>query len=96
MRFVAIELPEASTKVYAGGWKNVQFRVGHEILCAVNPLTQYVNVNIGHATELADPHEVLEGTGKTIRHVKVKVDEPFPERALRGLLSQLRQRCLDD
>ena len=94
--FIAAELPEAAMKVYSGGWKNVQFRVGHDILAAVNPLTEYVNVNLGHATELDDPDGVLEGTGKSIRHVKVRVDEPFPERPLRGLLQQLRRRCLDD
>lgn len=70
--FVAAELPEATVKVYAGGWKNVQFRNGHDILAAVNPLAAYVNVNLGHATELRDPDGVLEGTGKAIRHVKVR------------------------
>ena len=94
--FVKAELPEAPMKVYAGGWKNVQFRNGHDILVAVNPLANYVNVNLGHATELDDPDGVLEGTGKGIRHVKVRPSEPFPEQPLRALLQQLRQRYLQD
>ena len=94
--FVAAELPEATMIVYAGGWKNVQFRNGHDILAAVNPLASCVNVNLGHALELDDPHCVLEGTGKMIRHVKVKPGEQFPEHALRALLAQLRRRLLED
>jgi len=93
---VAAELPEATMKIYAGGWKNVQFRVGHDILAAVNPLAAYVNVNLGHALELEDPQHVLEGTGKSIRHVKVRPGEQFPEEPLRDLLRQLRRRYLDD
>lgn len=94
--FVAAELPEATMKVYANGWKNVQFRIGHDILAAVNPLAAYVNVNLGHATELHDPDSVLEGTGKGIRHVKVRPGQPFPERPLRALLEQLRRGYLSD
>ena len=94
--FVAAELPGATIKVYAGGWKNVHFRNGHDILAAVNPLAAYVNVNLGHATELDDPHGVLEGTGKGIRHVKVRPGQPFPEQPLRALLQQLRQNYLQD
>ena len=93
---VAAELPEATQRVYSGGWKNVQFRTGHDILAAVNPLSAYVNVNLGHATELDDPDRVLEGTGKGIRHVKVRPGHAFPEQPLRALLAQLRERYLDD
>jgi hypothetical protein len=88
------ELPGVQRKVYASGWKNVQFRLGREILAVVNPLARYVNVNLGHATELSDPQHVLEGTGKDIRHVKVRPEQPFPETALRGLLRQQRDRFL--
>jgi hypothetical protein len=93
---VAEELPTAAMKVYAGGWKNAQFRVDHDILAAVNPLAAYVNVNLGHATELDDPDGVLEGTGKGIRHVKVRPGLPFPEQQLRCLLQQLRERFVDE
>ena len=93
---VAEELPTATMKVYAGGWNNAQFRVDHDILAAVNPLAAYVNVNLGHGTELDDPDGVLEGTGKGIRHVKVRPDAPFPERQLRCLLQQLRERFVED
>lgn len=89
---VAEELPGATCKVYSGGWRNVHFRVGGEIVAAVNPLQRYVNVNLGHATELADPDGVLEGTGKGIRHVKVRPEQPFPDRQLRALLAQLHER----
>lgn len=31
---------------------------------------------------------LLEGTGKKLRHVKVRPGEPFPEADLRGLLAE--------
>lgn len=92
VRLVGEELPDARVVVYAGGWKNVQFKHARDILVAVNPMRDRVNVNIGHATELDDPHHVLEGTGKGIRHVKTWPGKPIPEQELRMLLRQVRER----
>ena len=88
------ELPGTEEKLYAGGWKNLQFRKGGEPVVVVNPLRDHVNVNIGNATELDDPDHVLEGTGKGIRHVKTWPDKPFPDKQLKALLRQVRERSL--
>ncbi|MFC0153368.1 hypothetical protein ACFFJ4_06880 [Xanthomonas dyei] len=32
----------------------------------------YVNLGFYHGTSLADPHGIMQGTGKTLRHVKVR------------------------
>ncbi|MCS3748402.1 hypothetical protein FHY18_004039 [Xanthomonas arboricola] len=32
----------------------------------------HVNLGFYHGTSLADPHGIMQGTGKTLRHVKVR------------------------
>jgi hypothetical protein len=65
---------------------------GHPTACVadaafayVNAFTAHVNVGFFLGAELADPHRLLEGTGKFMRHVKLgpgRVDAA----ALRGLI----------
>lgn len=65
--------PDATEKVYMG-WKNVGYGVGPamaQMACSIGPLRERVNVHFARGTELPDPHGLLEGTGKSGRHVKV-------------------------
>ena len=66
-------------------------------MAAVTPYSKWVTVAFLRGTKLDDPHGVLEGAGKTIRHVKLRSREQLEERrgALRDLLiaaSKLNQR----
>jgi hypothetical protein len=46
----------------------------------VNVFKAHASVGFFHGAELADPARLLEGSGKRMRHVKVKPDaEPNPE-----------------
>ncbi len=59
--------------------------VGDAAFAYVNAFTAHVNVGFFRGAELADPHGLLEGTGKFMRHVKLR-----PERDLdAGYLLQL-------
>ena len=40
----------------------------------VNVFSEHVNVGFFQGTELADPANLLEGTGKYMRHVKIRRD----------------------
>lgn len=60
---------------------------GHPTACVgkaafgyVNAFTAHVNVGFFQGAELADPHGLLEGTGKFMRHVKLRPGvEPDPD-----------------
>jgi hypothetical protein len=54
----------------------------------VNVFTHHVNVGFFQGTELGDPHGLLEGTGKFMRHVKLRPSVPFDENALAELIKQ--------
>jgi hypothetical protein len=66
---------------------------GHPTACIddagfayVNAFTAHVNVGFFRGAELPDPAGILEGTGRFMRHVKIRRDEPFNEPALLELI----------
>lgn len=66
---------------------------GHPTACVTDAAFAYVNafkahVNVGffHGAELADPTGLLEGTGKYMRHVKLRPDRDIDIAALTGLI----------
>ncbi len=52
----------------------------------VNVFASHVNVGFFHGAALADPARLLEGTGKYMRHVKLKPDVATNKEALRRLI----------
>src|SRR5207247_6517196 len=65
---------------------------GHPTACIADAAFGYVNafkahVNVGffRGAEIADPEGLLEGTGKFMRHVKLRPDRDFNASALKKL-----------
>jgi hypothetical protein len=52
----------------------------------VNIFTSHVNVGFFHGASLPDPSRLLQGTGKFMRHVKLKPETATNAAALRGLI----------
>ena len=52
----------------------------------VNVFTAHVNVGFFQGTELPDPHGLLEGTGKFMRHVKLRPGHDVDQDALKNLI----------
>lgn len=66
---------------------------GHPTACVtdaafayVDTFTAHVNVGFFRGAELDDPHGLLEGTGKLMRHVKIRPGAALDTRALSGLI----------
>jgi hypothetical protein len=66
---------------------------GHPTACVadaafgyVNAFTAHVNVGFFRGAELADPEGLLEGTGKFMRHVKLRPERDINARALMKLI----------
>lgn len=60
--------------------------VGSVAFCYVNAFTAHVNVGFFQGTELDDPNGLLEGTGKYMRHVKLRPDTDIDKAALKKLI----------
>ena len=52
----------------------------------LQPQRTYLNLGFNYGTELPDPEGLLEGTGKLLRHVKIRRPEDLKNPALRDLL----------
>src|SRR5580765_2018998 len=66
---------------------------GHPTACLgdaafgyVNAFKAHVNVGFFRGAEIADPEGLLEGTGKFMRHVKLRPDRDFDATALTKLI----------
>ena len=53
----------------------------------VGAFTAHVGVGFFHGAALADPHRSLQGTGKQMRHVKLRPGVPIDRPALEALIA---------
>jgi hypothetical protein len=60
--------------------------VGDAAFAYVNAFTAHVNVGFFRGAELPDPHGLLEGTGRFMRHVKLGPDRDIDANALKKLI----------
>lgn len=66
---------------------------GHPTACVddaafgyVNAFKDHVNVGFFRGAEIADPHGILVGTGKFMRHVKLRPEDDIDAAALKELI----------
>ncbi len=80
---------------------------GHPTACVdeaafayVNAFKAHVNVGFFRGAELADPDGLLEGTGKIMRHVKVRPESDIDAMALTKLIetaySDMKERLTEE
>jgi hypothetical protein len=67
---------------------------GHPTVCVqdaafayVDAFTAHANIGFFYGAALPDPARLLQGSGKRMRHVKLKWGEPVDEEAVRGLIA---------
>jgi hypothetical protein len=67
---------------------------GHPTACVgdaafgyVNAFTSHVNVGFFRGAELPDPNRLLEGTGRFMRHVKLRPEQRVDAEALKRLIA---------
>ena len=61
--------------------------VGEAAFGYVNAFRAHVNVGFFHGAALEDPAGLLEGSGKRMRHVKIRWGEPVDAEALSALIA---------
>ena len=61
--------------------------VGEAAFAYVAAFREHVNIGFFQGSALKDPARLLEGTGKRMRHVKVRPGEAFDENALGDLIT---------
>jgi hypothetical protein len=87
-RRLASSFPEAVEQVDDG---NKLLAVGlsmktRDLVFAIIPHTAHVNLQLGDGVDLPNPDGLIEGTGKRIRHVKVRSVEAAASPQLRAIV----------
>ncbi len=83
-------MPDLGEQVQPG-YKTIVYRRGDRMrdeVCYIAPLKSSVNLGFLRGTTLPDPHALLRGTGKALRHVKLTKLEDLDNPALHELLCQ--------
>ena len=57
-------------------------------VCSISPGTGYLRLQLFRGTELNDAAGILEGTGKGMRHVKVRDADTMPSDAIAALVRE--------
>ncbi|HEY6074051.1 MAG TPA: DUF1801 domain-containing protein, partial [Anaerolineales bacterium] len=81
-------LPEALEKIQPG-WGVADYHVGEfkdRGYISIGPQKKYVNLYFMNGVDLPDPAGLLEGSGKRLRHVKIKKTEDLANPALKALI----------
>src|SRR5262249_38995636 len=78
-----VEVPWPKMRIASYG---VGPRKKTEHFCYISAQKNDVNLGFYYGAELPDPEELLQGTGKLLRHVKIREAKAIRSRALRQLL----------
>lgn len=81
-------MPQMSEKVHLG-WSAIHCRTGdkmRDVVVALSPQRTYVNLELANAVDLPDQTHRLEGTGKRLRHVKIRSSDDVQQPDIRALL----------
>ena len=91
MRVLVLDIfPDANEKTY-WGWSNTWYGSSEKTANAVfsiSPMKDYVQLYFMRGTELSDPDELLEGTGKKLRHVNIRQAADLKQTALLRLMKR--------
>jgi len=77
-------VPGAEEKVHRP-WKTIAYGSSKKF-CAISPYRSWVNIHFHRGASLSDPSSLLEGNGKSARHVKVTSAGDLRSRALASLI----------
>ena len=91
-RALLVEIKPGITEVPWGNQKIAGYGVGpkkmSEHFCYIAPQKNYVNLGFMYGADLPDPEGLLEGSGKLLRHVRIRSRKDLEQPALRKLIEE--------
>src|SRR6267143_6829904 len=83
-RFLRRSAPELDEVLFMGvpNWR------GNAWVCYIADYKDHINLGFHKGAKINDPSGLLEGTGKGLRHVKIKKGAPLPEKHLATLVQR--------
>ncbi len=95
LRKIALELLPNSEEILYTGWKNFAYGTGKsrsesDLIIYIAPFKDSVNLGFYRGVNLNDPKNLLKGTGKLMRHVKIKSMTNLPIEDLKHLINEAK------
>ena len=95
LRKIALELLPNSEEILYTGWKNFAYGTGksrseNDLIIYIAPFKDSVNLGFYRGVNLNDPKNLLKGTGKLMRHVKIKSMTDLPIEDLKHLINEAK------
>lgn len=87
-------VPDAIESVHTG-WKNIGYATGsgkQDQFCYITPQKSDVRLGFNEGAELSDPGAHLQGTGKKMRHVKLRSGDELENPDLHRLVAEAAVR----
>jgi hypothetical protein len=87
---IKLVMPQAIEQVNMG-WGVINYMAGskmRDMVVAIAPHWTYVNIQFADGVDLPDPARKLEGTGKRMRHVKIRTSDDLQDHDVRRLLGE--------
>ncbi|TDB62712.1 DUF1801 domain-containing protein [Arundinibacter roseus] len=77
LREIARELLNDSEEILFAGWKNFSYgtadsRADKDLIIYIAPFEESINLGFYRGANLPDKKKLLKGTGKLLRHLKIK------------------------
>lgn len=99
LRKLALELLPNSEEILFEGWKNVSYGTGDsrsdkDLIIYIAPFTDSVNLGFYRGTNLADNKKLLSGTGKLLRHLKIKSMSDYLLEDIKELIVEAKEERL--
>jgi len=64
--------------------------------CHIPIYTAHLNLGFNKGTLLDDPHSLLQGTGKLIRHIPISSEKDFNNKKVKSLIQHAIKFAMDD
>lgn len=77
LRKIALQLLPETEEILFEGWKNLTYGTGEsrsdkDLIIYIAPFKDRANLGFYHGANLLDQKKLLKGTGKLLRHLKVR------------------------
>lgn len=79
-------------------WNQLTFTCGKDNVCFVYTYASvdYINLGFMNAVHLSDPKKLFEGTGKGMRHIKIRTEKDIPAMQVKKWVKEAVKLYLED
>jgi hypothetical protein len=99
LRKIALELLPETEEILFEGWKNFTFGTGDsradkDLIIYIAPFKDSVNLGFYRGANLPDKKKLLKGTGKLLKHIKLKSMADYEINDIRQLITEAKTERL--